>query len=295
MGDKVMRMVIYIDILLALNGWLDFLLLLGVRRFSGGDARPWRLALGALLGAVFSLTLLLPSLPLMLSLAVKLVAAVAMVLVAFRWQGMRFLWRRTLLLFSLSAGLAGLCGALYFFAAPTGFYVFNGVVYYSLPPLWLVTLSVVCYGVLWAGERLMLRRAPARHRWRMRVTVGERQEAVLCLYDSGNHLVEPFSGLPVLVLERAVAQRLVAVPESAAALPPGWRVIPFDSIGGGGLLPAFMPDKVEWLAPDGPREPGRCYIAVCSRLGRGEYQGLVGSEMGDMVAERGVKEKCFTG
>lgn len=288
-------MVIYIDVLLVLNGWVDFLLLLGVRRFSGGDAPPWRLALGALLGAGFCLTLLLPPLPVLLSLLIKLAAALVMVLVAFRWRGVRALLRRVLLLFSMSAGLAGVCGALYFFAAPAGFYVFNGAVYYNVPPLLLVVLTVVCYGIVGLGQWLMLRRAPAQHRWRVRLTVGERQEEILCLYDSGNHLVEPFSGCPVLVLERAVAARLLPVPESVAQLPPGWRVIPFDSIGGGGVLPAFLPDKLEQLTPGGEREWGRCYVAVCDRLGRGEYQGLVGSEVGDQLAERGGKATCFTG
>ena len=53
-------MIVYGDILLALNWWLDFLLLLGVRRTLGGGARPWRLALGALGGALSCFTLFLP-------------------------------------------------------------------------------------------------------------------------------------------------------------------------------------------------------------------------------------------
>ena len=55
-------MIVYGDILLALNWWLDFLLLLGVRRILGGGARPWRLALGALVGACSCFTLFLPPL-----------------------------------------------------------------------------------------------------------------------------------------------------------------------------------------------------------------------------------------
>lgn len=289
-------MVIYVDILLALNGWLDFLLLLGVRRFSGGDAPPWRLALGALLGAGFGLVLLLPPLSVPVSLALKLTAAVGMVLVAFRWEGSRRLFRQVLLLFCLSAGLAGLCGALYFWAAPTGFYVLNGVVYYSVPPLLLVLLTVVCYGVLWLGEKRMQRRAPAGHYWRLRLTVGEKQAEFPCLYDSGNHLVEPFSGRPVVVVERTVVARLVTVPPSPSQVPQegGWRVIPFDTLGGDGLLLAFPPDKVERLEGSQSRDLGRCYVAVCQRLGRGEYRGLIGSELGETLAEKGVKGKCFT-
>lgn len=287
-------MVIYVDVLLVLNGWIDFLLLLGVRRYAGGDSHPWRLALGALVGAGFGLTLLLPPLSLPASLVVKLMAAVVMVLVTFCWRGVGQLVRQVLVLFSLSAGLAGLCGMLYFFAAPTGFYVYNGVVYYSVPPLLLVGLTVVCYGILWVVERLTGRRAPVGHRWRVRLTVGQRQTEVTCLYDSGNHLTEPFSGLPVLVLERAVAEQLVSVPVSVADLEEGWRVIPFHSIGGEGVLPAFVADKIEVLSGEEATPLGRCYIAVCPRLGRGEYQALMGSEMGEELARKGVKSCCFT-
>ncbi len=289
-------MVIYIDVLLALGGWVDFLLLLGVRRLSGGQARPWRLALGALVGALFGLWLLVPPMPVWLSLTVKLAGAAVMVLVSFRFQGWRMLARQIGQLFSLSAGLAGLCGALYYFAAPTGFYVMNGVVYYAVEPLWLVGLTVLCYGLLWGLEWLMRRRAPAGHLVRVRLRLGARRTECVCLYDSGNHLVEPFSGAPVLVVERAVAERLCAVPRSDAALPgePGWRWIPYHTIGGEGLLPAFLPDALTLLTRHGACDAPGCYVAVCERLGRGEYQGLMGSHLGELCVNWGGKAKCFT-
>ncbi len=280
-------MVIYADILLALNWWIDFLLLLGVRRALGGGGKPWRLAVGALVGAVSSFVLFLPPLPVWLSLAVKLVAAAGMVLTAFRWRDGRTFLRQMLLLFALSAGLAGLCGALYFFAAPTDFAVVNGVVYYAVPPLLLVGLTVACYGLLWLAEMLMRRRAPAAMCYRVEVSFGEKQVAFPCLYDSGNHLVEPFSGRPVLVLERAVAEELLPLPPSAAELPPhseaGWRLVPYDTLAGSGLLPAFVPKQVTVVTHQGERRLPECYVAVCDRLGRGEYRGLMGSALGEYI------------
>ncbi len=280
-------MVIYADILLVLNWWIDFLLLLGVRRALGGGGKPWRLAVGALVGAVSSFVLFLPPLPVWLSLAVKLVAAAGMVLTAFRWRDGRTFLRQMLLLFVLSAGLAGLCGALYFFAAPTDFAVVNGVVYYAVPPLLLVGLTVACYGLLWLAEVLMRRRAPAAMCYRVEVSFGEKRVSFPCLYDSGNHLVEPFSGRPVLVLERTVAEELLPLPPSAAELPPhseaGWRLVPYDTLAGGGLLPAFVPKQVKAVTPQGERRVPGCYVAVCDRLGRGEYRGLMGSALGEYI------------
>lgn len=276
-------MIVYGDILLALNWWLDFLLLLGVRRTLGGGARPWRLAVGALVGALSCFTLFLPPLAVWWSLLIKLAAALLMVLVAFRWRGWRELARRALLLFTLSAGLAGLCGALYFFVAPVGFYVVNGVVYYAFPPLLLVGLSVVCYGLLWLSEFWNRRRAPAQRVFRVTLTVGEERVTFPCLYDSGNHLMEPFSGHAVLVVERDVAEQVITVPRGAEDIPvgQGWRLIPYDTLRGGGLLPAFVPRRLSVTTPQGERPVPDCYVAVCDRLGRGEYRGLMGSTIGE--------------
>ena len=283
-------MTVYADILLALNWWVDYLLLLGVRRVMGGGAGPWRLALGALMGSLTCFVLFLPPLPLWLDLLIKLLAAAVMVLVAFRWQGWAKLARRVFLLFAMSAGFAGICGGLYYFVAPQKFYVYNGVVYYAVSPLLLVGLTVLCYGVLWVWERLMRRRAPTDHAYRVTVAVGERRAEFSCLYDSGNHLVEPFSGYGVLVMDREVAEGLLDVPTAEDMPVAGrWRLIPYDTLHGGGLLPAFIPDSVTVTA-GGYTYPLRdCYVAVCDRLNKGEYQGLMGSALGEQLAERGGK------
>lgn len=105
-----------------------------------------------------------------------------MVLIGFCWTGRRAFVRRLLWLFSLSAALAGVCGALYFFVAPAGFYVFNGVVYYSVPPLLLVGLTVLCYAALWLVERVLRRRRQCSTALRLRYTGrGRRQPCPACM------------------------------------------------------------------------------------------------------------------
>lgn len=276
-------MVIYIDILLALNWWIDFLLLLGVRRGMGGGGSSWRLALGALVGALACFVLFLPPLSVWLSLLIRLLAAALMITVAFRHRGWRDWGRSVLLLFALSAGLAGLCGALYFFLAPQGFYVFNGVVYYAVPPLLLVVLTVVAYGLLWLSEQLLRRRAPKEHLFRVRLHYEGRSTTFSCLYDSGNHLIEPFSGRPVMVIEDSVAEELLSFVPTVSALPDGWRLVPYDTLGGGGVLPAFPTDSAVVCRRGEEHRLPPCYVAVCHTLGRGDYRGLMGGTMGEKL------------
>lgn len=284
-GKVEKAMIVYADMLLVVNWWIDFLLLLGVRRFMGIGARPWRLVLGSLVGALFSLVLLLPPMAVWLSLALKLLAAGLMVLISFGWNSRRRYIRSILLLFGLSAGLSGLCSALYHFAAPRDLFVVNGVVYYAVSPWLLLGLTVLCYALMWVFERVIRRRAPAQRDFIVRVHSGGRSMTAKCLYDSGNHLIEPFSNRPVLVVERASLEGLLTIPEEVDDLPPSgaWRVVPFDSLGGSGLLPAFLPDSVVAMTPQGERSLGECYVAVCTRLGRGEYEGLIGSALGDRL------------
>ena len=286
-------MVIYIDVLLVLNWWIDYLLLLAVRRTAGGEGSGWRLALGALVGALSCLALFLPPLPLVATLSIRLLAAVFMVTAAFRCRTWREWCRRVMHLFVYSAALAGLCGALYFFLAPQGFYVCNGVVYYSVPPLWLVALTVACYGILWLWEQLARRRVPKEHLLRLRLTCGSRQTEFVCLYDSGNHLTEPFSGRPVVIVDRGIAEAVGRIPPTQEEMTAGdgWRLIPYDALSGRGLLPAFIPDGV---AANGCELPA-CYVAVTERLSRGEYRGLLGSELGEYIRGKDDNVKCFTG
>ena len=69
----------------------------------------------------------------------------------------------------------------------------------------------------------------------------------------------------------------------------GWRLIPYDTLGGGGLLPAFIPAEAAVLTRHGALSLPPCYVAVCERLGRGEYSGLMGSALGEDCTGMGVK------
>ncbi len=277
-------MIIYVDILLAVNGWVDFLLLLFVRRLAATGTSGRRLVWGAAVGALSSLLLLLPALPVWVTAPCKLVTAALMVWVSFPWEGVRLFCRRLLLLFGVSAGLAGLCGALHFYVAPVGLYVFNGQIYYAVKPLWLVGLTAVCYGLMRVWDWWVRRRAPGGREYAVTITVFGQSVTVPCLYDSGNHLTEPFSGCPVVVVERGAVAGLLPLPTVEQLPADGrWRLIPYDSLGGSGVLPAFIPDGLTVRPPSDHRPLPRCYVAVCDRLGRGEYRGLLGSALSDYL------------
>ena len=287
--------VIYIDVLLALNLWIDFILLLATARILRLPRRRWRMVLGALLGAATSCLIFLPDLPAAVATAVKLAAACVILLVAFPWRGKLPYIKAVVVFFIISTLFAGMAGALYFFAAPQGFYVVGGVVYYDVSPLTLVLLTVASYGALCLYDRFTRKKAPLGRDYRLLVTCGGQTAAVRALYDSGNSLTEPFSGSPVAVVRRAALESVLPVEVREALSPAAFasdaagggaairsrlRLVPFRSVGGDGLLPAFRPERLTVVAENGTnRDATGAYVAVCEELGRGDCDALVGTDI----------------
>ena len=99
--------------------------------------------------------------------------------------------------------------------------------------------------------------------------VGERQVNFAAKVDTCNSLREPFSNLPVIVASEEVLKPIL--PQDFWPFIKGnemqnfedfkIRFIPFQTVSGEGLLPAFKPDVVK-IKNDFEKE---AYIAVCSK------------------------------
>ena len=80
-----MKQTIYIDVLLAVNIFINYFLLLAAAKFLAVKRIRLRILAASILGAAYSLTMLLPSIPMVLALLMKLVMSASLVFVAFPW------------------------------------------------------------------------------------------------------------------------------------------------------------------------------------------------------------------
>lgn len=97
--------VIYADELFALNGIIDYLLLLSAARLRGGVLRRGRFALAAVLGGGYALAAVLPGLAWLQSLGIKLALSLAMAWIAY--GGGAGLWKSWACFLGLSAAFGG--------------------------------------------------------------------------------------------------------------------------------------------------------------------------------------------
>ena len=134
---------------------------------------------------------------------------------------------------------------------------------------------------------LLRSRKPARCRWNIEVYAelcGEHVEFP-ALIDTGNHLREPVSSLPVLVAD---TDSILPLAEAA------WfhqaekmRHVRYGALGGGGKCPCFKPDRILMRTPGGNYSPApECWIAIYPGRIPGRVSALAPPEFADAACSR---------
>lgn len=264
-------MVIYADILFLTNLYIDALLLALTRRFLHLPLSARRWAVSSALGGLLSFSALLPRLPPAGTVLLGLAETALLALAAFAPKPPKTLLKAAFSLFLFAAALSGLLLLL----PVGGLTLQNGAVYFPLSAPLLLAMTCLAYGALRLFSRLSGAREPDALLVPVEIALGGRRVRLTAKADTGLSLVEPFSGEPVLVAERAALGDL---------LPPGFpalsgmdaagaklRLVPFSSLGADGVLPAFRPDR---LAVRGEEAAG--WVAVTDRpLSSGAFSALL--------------------
>lgn len=258
-----MKQTIYIDVLVGINLFINYFLLLAVSKFLSLPVKRPRLAVGAALGAAASLSILLPEVNLFLAFALKFTVSGLIIFCAYPLYGLKQFLRELAAFYIMSFAFAGFMLALWYFIAPQGLIIKNSVVYFNISPLILIVMTVVCYFIIRLIHRITGRQAPEDLFCRIQIDFNGRSVSCSAKVDTGNSLTEPFSNAPVAVVCEECLSGIAPRQESGKI-----RLVPFQAVSGGGLLPAFKPDKLTVITGKDKIEIHEVYIAVTkSKLG----------------------------
>jgi stage II sporulation protein GA (sporulation sigma-E factor processing peptidase) len=213
-------MVVYADGVMLLNFLVDLLLILGTNRMTGHPATVGRASVAAALGGVYSGACLLPGFRFLGNLLWRIVSLATMSGIAFGCN--RSGLKRGAFLALLSMAMGGI--AMGFGTGRLAAVIFGGGV-----------LFLFC--LLWGGQGLPARFADMEIRFGQKVCHGT------VLRDTGNLLRDPVTGLPVIVISRRAAQRLVQLPEQGMLTYP-FRLLTVRTVNGSGMMTIFHPDSV---------------------------------------------------
>lgn len=282
-----MKIVIYADVLVTLNIFVNYFLLLASGVLLRERLPRLRVLSGAAVGGVSSLTLLLPQMHPAASAALKLCALCATVLLAFGSSKLRAFLRRTLCFLAVNAGFAGAVFALDIALDGRGVLYGNGSFYIDISFRKLAVCVCAAYAVCAASSRILRRLHPRESMCTLTVGLFGKSVEMRALIDTGNSLREGFSGSRVAVVWYEEACRILpegcaeffggvaSLGELPSALRGRVRLIPCATVGGGGVLPAFRADEARVLTDAGEADLGEIYIAVTPVKLSDEYSALV--------------------
>ncbi|MGI6169844.1 MAG: sigma-E processing peptidase SpoIIGA [Christensenellales bacterium] len=207
-------MKLYIELVLADNLAINYILLYLVSKLAASSPKTWRILLSCLLGAVYSALYLLPQLSALRPVWCKLLLSLAMVALAF---GVKKRFLRHLGIFYITTFVLGgaMLGLFYFTGIGS---IDGGIILLNGFPL---RIAIVAAIACMLGLTAYKKRLSSRIRFEMLVCIDiEGSKTLNALLDSGHSLKDPHSGSPVFVADFSSIREILPPQLTTRITPP---------------------------------------------------------------------------
>lgn len=278
---------VYVDVLLLVNGFVDYLLLSLTAAVYRERPKLGRLILSSFVAASFSLVIFLPLSSFWWEAAIRAVCSTVTVMVCFGFGSFRRFLRLTAAFYASTFLFAGCMLAVVMLANPQNLAVTNGVVYWNVSPLWMIGGSLGCYLLVALLRRLSRRNGGGGETLCLHLTLASHEITLRALVDTGHAVTDPLTGAGVIITDEPHMKMLLGEARFSAFLHDPtedpllcgrYRVIPCQTVAGKELLSGLRCDKV---TVSGGRETYTVTEPVLAmseeKLG-GDYHALVGTE-----------------
>ena len=272
-------MVVYADVLLVVNLFVNYLLLLCSSMIMKKHTGRLRILLGASIGAVYGFVVFLPELPGIIEFLIRLIASAVIVLGAFGFKNLPSFLRCFCTFFAVSFSFGGILLVLWITVAPIGMVYNNGAVYFDIDLAVLAISTIISFAVVSILAHFTARRAPKDSIALVKIAYQGKEVSLTALVDTGNSLCETFSGYPVILGEIESLEKIMpkAVREfingEDVSSSPEMRLVMHKTVSGTGVLPVFRPDYIEVKSASHNVKTNEVYVAVTrDNLARGEYE-----------------------
>ena len=280
--------IIYIDVLITVNIFVDFFLILCTKQFLHIKTSYKKMILASIAGGFFSLIALFPTLPIILNIIIDLTIATIITSIAFGEYKIKktvtnafnskkhkaFLYelknklKRVAVYFSFTFSFYGIMIFIYTVFKPNKLEIYNDVIYFDISPVILIILTLICYYIINIIKR-MTKGANGFETCNIEVNVNKQSFSFIAKIDTGCTLKEPFSNYEVIIAETILFNNFQ--PDNKKI-----RLIPFTSLGGNGVIKGFRPDEVKINNKNIGNE---IYIGLCENIMKGDVKALISFEL----------------
>lgn len=248
-------MVIYLDVLILINLYVTYFQILAVSVFTHRKTVWYRKLSAAGIGAVASLSIFIPQEMVLTLTLLKIFLCALIAFVAFGYTGFRAYAVSVLFLMLVSFVFSGLMLCVWLFAAPMKMLFINGTVYFGVDTMTIILSTCVAYGVVRIIRYILDKNGKTDGKYTVIIKNNGRECRLSALADSGNGMVDCFSGLPVIVCRRDMCADVSPpaiemiennsdISDIGTQMIKGVRIMPFSTVGKGGLICMFKAESV---------------------------------------------------
>ena len=248
-------MVIYLDVLILINLYVTYFQILAVSVFTHRKTVWYRKLSAAGIGAVASLSIFIPQEMVLTLTLLKIFLCALIAFVAFGYTGFRAYAVSVLFLMLVSFVFSGLMLCVWLFAAPMKMLFINGTVYFGVDTMTIILSTCAAYGVVRIIRYILDKNGKTDGKYTVIIKNNGRECKLSALADSGNGIVDCFSGLPVIVCRRDMCADVSPpaidmiennsdISDIGTQMIKGVRIMPFSTVGKGGLICMFKAESV---------------------------------------------------
>lgn len=248
-------MVIYLDVLILINIYVTYFQIIAVSAFTHRKTVWYRKLISAGIGGVASLCIFIPQDMVLLLTFLKIVLCVLIAFTAFGYGSFGKYVKSVLFLLLVNFIFSGLMLCVWLFAAPMKMMFINGTVYFSIDVMTIILCTGAAYGLLRIIRLILDKSGKTDKKYSVEIKNNGKQCRLSALADSGNGLMDYFSGLPVIVCRHDMCADIsppaIEMIESNSDLSDicthtikGVRIMPFSTVGKDGLICMFKAESV---------------------------------------------------
>ena len=248
-----------------INVAVNYVVLLTADKLLKRGIRLLRLLAGAALGAMLSLVIFLRIGSVILLLLIRIASSALITLATFGFKSRLEYLKAALMTVAVSMLYSGGLILFYQIFKPPDMLIINDVPYFNVNPLSLILLTAVIYLILLIliklfSERIKSTVVP------LKFTVSDTEYTCIGKLDTGSDLTEPFSGSPVIIVDKKIFTPADDAP---------CRIIPYTTVNGSSYLRAV---KADTLIIEHNRIVKQVYIAS-GDIRNGHYEAVINPDI----------------
>ena len=261
---------IYIDVLIVLNIYVNFFLLKATAKFTHTALKTVRCTFSAVVGSLFSLTILLPHMGFLLSLFLKFIASAVITFTAF---GKNNFLRMLFYFYIINFIFAGVVLLLYNIFQPSFMAFDNSYMYIDFSLLSLVVFTAIAYFSVRVFRYFSDKKADLSQKYTVEIKYKGSTLTVEGLADTGNLLTDSFTGKPVIICPKSLfgySEDELCDPIEAFEKH-GLRSIPCSTVSGSGMIPLIVPESIAIVSENGVKKNTDALIGLSDKTDNGIF------------------------